>query len=86
MDEKRVTATEFKSRFGAFSAQIHKGPVTVTSHDRPLFVALDPDDYERLKQRDRTVGQFADLSEDALLDALQPMEAGHEALNAELET
>jgi len=82
---KSISATEFKSKFGAYSAQVHKGPLTVTSHNRPLFVALDPDDYERLKQRDRIVGEFASLSEEEILAAIQPMAPGHEGLNAELD-
>lgn len=52
MSAKRVTATEFKSKFGAYSAQVHKGPFVITSHDRPLFVAMDIEEYERLKAAD----------------------------------
>lgn len=85
MSAKTISATDFKAKFGAYSAQVHKGPLTVTSHNRPLFVAVDPDDYERLKQRDRIAGEFADVSGEELLAAIQPMAPGKEALNAELD-
>ena len=76
MDEKTVSATEFKSKFGAYSAQVHKGPFIVTTHDRPLFVAIDPDEFERLKAADtRKAHRPEDLPQEAL-DALKSEELG----------
>lgn len=67
MAESIVSATEFKSKFGAFSAQVHKGPVIVTTHNRPLFVALDPDEYRRLLAADtRKAYKPEDVPEDML--------------------
>lgn len=44
----RVTATEFKNNFGAFSDAAMSAPVIITNHQRDRLVLLSAEEYRRL--------------------------------------
>lgn len=44
----RVSATEFKNNFGAYSDAAMKEPVIITSHQRDRLVVISAEEYRRL--------------------------------------
>ncbi len=72
--EHLATAEEVGRAFGRFSDMALQHPVKVTRHGRVRTVMISADEYERLKQRDREVLDFAQLGDDertSLIAALQ---------------
>ncbi|MNL44263.1 type II toxin-antitoxin system [compost metagenome] len=45
---ENMTATEAVANFSAFAKRVAEGPLTITKHGRPLFVALPVAQYEKL--------------------------------------
>jgi prevent-host-death family protein len=74
MQNTRVSASEFQQAFGALSDKARSEPVVITKHGRDSLVVMSADEWERLKRRDRRVGQTQDLS-DEWVDALQKAKA-----------
>jgi prevent-host-death family protein len=74
MQNTRVSASEFQQAFGALSDKARAEPVVITKHGRDSLVVMSADEWERLKRRDRRVGQTQDLS-DEWVDALQKAKA-----------
>ena len=56
MEQRKVTATEFKNRVGQYLDDAGREPVYITRHDRPLRVLVDIQEYERLKEADHKKG------------------------------
>jgi len=50
MPKLTITATKFQQSVGEYGEKARKGPVVVTRHQRPWFVVLDPDEYERAQE------------------------------------
>lgn len=57
----RVSASQFQQSFGALSDKARRDPVVITKHGQDSLVIMSADEWERLKRRDRQVGQTADL-------------------------
>jgi prevent-host-death family protein len=74
MQNTRVSASEFQQAFGALSDKARSEPVVITKHGRDSLVVMSADEWERLKRRDRRVGQTRDLS-DEWIDAIQKAKA-----------
>ena len=66
MEQRKVTATEFKNRVGQYLDDAGREPVYITRHDRPLRVLVDVREYERLKSIDTR--EVYDLRTDDLPD------------------
>lgn len=81
-----VPSSTFQKAAGVVFDDALSAPVGITRRGRVTHVLLSASEYERLKLRDRQVIDLADLPEEELRAALQPMEPGHEHLNAELES
>ena len=75
----RVSAAEFRKRFGWFHRAARHEPVTVTSHGRESVVlvsATDFAEYQKLKQEKATALRVWEMSgeEVAALEAAEPTE------------
>jgi PHD/YefM family antitoxin component YafN of YafNO toxin-antitoxin module len=85
MEMIRMTEAELQRGLGALAERARREPVTITTPDgRDEFVVLSPEEYARLKRRDRRVGLTGDLSEErieAVREAQVPDEFA--ALNTE---
>jgi PHD/YefM family antitoxin component YafN of YafNO toxin-antitoxin module len=86
MEMIRMSETELQKGFRALADRARREPVTITTPDgRDEFVVLSPEEYARLKRRDRRVGLAEDLPEEwveAVRSAKVPDEFA--ALDAEL--
>jgi len=65
-----VSSIEFQDNVGSYLELSGKEPVVITRDDRPLYVLLDIDEYERLKSRDTRRAWYAHEVPDAWLTAL----------------
>lgn len=72
-DLTRVSSKELVRNFGPLSDKALTEPVAITRNGRDRLVLLSVEEYARLKRRDRTVHDAADLS-DATLDAVERSE------------
>ena len=61
----RMTEAELQRGLGALAEKARHEPVTITTPDgRDEVVVLSPEEYARLKRRDRRVGLTEDLPEE----------------------
>lgn len=67
----KVTATEFKERFGKYRDNALREPVAITTHGRESLILLSADEYHRLKRRERQSLLVSELPEDELQDLLE---------------
>jgi|TARA_B100000315_G_C14082630_1_gene365572 prevent-host-death family protein len=83
MAQKKVTATEFQNRVGAYMEQSAKEPVFITKHRRPVRVLVDIDEYERLKRHDTRQALYPHELSDELIEELEKAKMGpeHDHLN-----
>lgn len=80
-----VTAAEVSENFGAYQDAALRDPVIITKNGQPRTVLIAYEDYVRLARRDRRVERTVELGEADIAAVEQSqMEAGFEALNAEL--
>lgn len=49
MEQRKITATDFKNRAGQYIDEAAKAPIYITRYDRPVRVLMDVSEYERLK-------------------------------------
>lgn len=86
MEMIRISEAELQRGFAALAERARREPVTITTNEgRDELVVLSPEEYARLKRRDRRVGLAEDLPEewvDAVRRAKVPDEFA--ALDAEL--
>jgi PHD/YefM family antitoxin component YafN of YafNO toxin-antitoxin module len=86
MEMIRITEAELQHGLGALAEKARREPVTIASPDgRDELVVLSPEEYARLKRRDRRVGLTEELREEwieAVRNAKVPDEFA--ALDAEL--
>lgn len=86
MEMIRISEAELQRGFAALAERARREPVTITTNEgRDELVVLSPEEYARLKRRDRRVGLAEDLPKewvDAVRNAKVPDEFA--ALDAEL--
>lgn len=58
----RITSAEFQKNFGRYQDVALKEPVTVTRDGEDRMVVLSPEEYQRLKRRDRQVMRLDDFT------------------------
>ncbi len=61
-----VGATTLVRNFGEYQDMALREPLAITSNGRERLVLLSPDEYRRLKRRDRRVLARADFTADEL--------------------
>lgn len=74
----KISSTEFQKNPGRYIDRALGEPVTITRHGRETVVMIRPEEYRRLKRRDREVLLVEELSDQdirALVDAVPPEEA-----------
>ncbi len=83
---RTVTAREFKQNTGKYQDLALSGPVTITKHDRPTYVLLSFEDYQRLTGENKRALHVTELSQEAI-SALGKavMDEKHNHLNSLLE-
>jgi prevent-host-death family protein len=80
-----VSAAEFQRNFGRYQDEALKQPVTITAYGRERLIVLTVEEYERLKQRDRTARKVSEMSaEELALFASTEMDPRHAHLDEEL--
>jgi len=63
---KEVSAAEFKKHSGLYQDMALAETITITKHDRPAFVLLSFDEYERLSGKSRRALNVSQLSAEDL--------------------
>ena len=64
-DTQTVTSTRFQQAVGEYGDQARKNPIIVTRHQRPWFVVVSPEEYERLMSYDTRKALYPhELSDD----------------------
>ncbi len=74
----RLPSHEVQRQWGRVQDMALVEPVTVTSKGRDRLVMMSPDEYHRLKRRDRQVmlpGEFSDADIEHLKGTRAPIEA-----------
>jgi len=77
---KRVSSAEFKKHSGRYQDMALSEPVAITKHDRPAFVLLSFEEFEKLKSNSRRVLHVSQLSDKdlaAIAEAHVPEEYAH---------
>ena len=82
-DIRTVTSTQFQQAVGEYGDAARKAPVLVTRHQRPWFVLLSPEEYERLKSYDTRKSLFPHELSEELKEELKTaeMDRRHDHLN-----
>ena len=80
-----VSAAEFQRNFGRYQDETLKQPLAITRNGRNRLVMLAVEEYQRLKQRDRSVRKVTEMSA-AELEAIgkTEMDPRHNHLDDEL--
>ena len=81
----KVSSAEFLKGYGRISEAALREPVSITSHGRERLVLLSAEEYQRLKQNDRTALYPWELGPDDLR-ALEVAEPPAEAAQFDHET
>lgn len=63
-----VTAAEVQKNFGRYRDAAAEEAVIVTAHGKPSVVILSVAEYERLKELDRRVLRFADMTDEQMAE------------------
>ena len=82
-DTRTVTSTQFQQAVGEYGDEARKSPVLVTRHNRPWFVVLSPEEYERLKRYDTRQALYPHELSDELSNEIEraEMDPRHDQLD-----